>query len=77
VGRLSQGQRRRAALARLLVSDAAPLWLLDEPFSALDAAAAGLVESLLSAHAARGGMAVFTTHQDTRLSATRTVSLDA
>ena len=77
VGRLSQGQRRRAALARLAVSEAVPLWLLDEPFAALDAAAAALVESLVSAHAARGGMAVFTTHQDTRLAATRTVSLDA
>lgn len=77
VGKLSQGQRRRAALARLAVSEAVPLWLLDEPLAALDAAAAALVESLVSAHAARGGMAVFTTHQDTRLAATRTVSLDA
>lgn len=76
VGKLSQGQRRRAALARLALGASAPLWLLDEPFAALDAAAAGLVESLVSAHVAAGGMAAFTTHQDTRLAATRSVSLD-
>jgi heme exporter protein A len=76
VGKMSQGQRRRAALARLVLSASAPLWLLDEPFAALDAAAAGLVESLVSAHVAAGGMVAFTTHQDTRLAATRSVSLD-
>jgi heme exporter protein A len=76
VGRMSQGQRRRAALARLALSEAVPLWVLDEPLVALDAAAATLVESLVAAHAARGGLAVFTTHQETRLAA-RTVSLDA
>jgi heme exporter protein A len=61
--KLSQGQRRRAALARLLLSDAAPLWLLDEPFVALDTAASTLVEELILAHVAAGGMAVYTTHQ--------------
>ncbi len=76
VGKLSQGQRRRAALARLAVSGTMPLWLLDEPLAALDAAAAALVESLVQAHVAAGGMAAFTTHQDTRLAAPRTVSLD-
>ncbi|HWA36512.1 MAG TPA: cytochrome c biogenesis heme-transporting ATPase CcmA [Burkholderiales bacterium] len=76
VGRMSQGQRRRAALARLAVSDA-PLWLLDEPLAALDAPAAALVESLVEAHAARGGMTVVTTHQASRLSFSRTVDLDA
>ncbi len=76
VGNLSQGQRRRAALARLALAEAVPLWLLDEPLAALDAAAAGLVESLATAHVARGGIVAFTTHQDTRLAAPRTVSLD-
>ena len=76
VGRLSQGQRRRAALARLALCADAPLWLLDEPLAALDERAAALVESLVAAHAARGGMVVFTTHQDTGLSAGATVDLD-
>ena len=77
VKNLSQGQRRRAALARLAVSDKVPLWLLDEPFSALDAAAAAVVEELMRRHAAGGGAVVFTTHQDTRVEATRVVDLDA
>jgi heme exporter protein A len=77
VGRLSQGQRRRAALARLALSEAVPLWLLDEPLAALDAPAAALVESLVSAHAARGGMAVVTTHQASSLAFSGTVDLDA
>jgi heme exporter protein A len=69
VRRLSQGQRRRAALARLLLSAAAPLWLLDEPFTALDAGAAGFTGELIARHVARGGAAVFTTHQDAPISA--------
>jgi len=66
---LSQGQRRRAALARLAVSDTLPLWILDEPFAALDAAAVELVQSLASEHLARGGTVVLTTHQEARISA--------
>jgi heme exporter protein A len=73
---LSQGQKRRAALARLVVSEKAPLWLLDEPFTALDQAAAGLVEELIRGHVAGGGAVVYTTHQDAHLEATRTISLD-
>jgi len=60
---LSQGQRRRVALARLWLSDR-PLWILDEPFAALDAAAIALVERRLEAHLAQGGMVVLTTHQE-------------
>jgi heme exporter protein A len=63
VRRLSQGQRRRAALARLVLSAAVPLWLLDEPFTALDAAAAAQVEALLREQVGRGGAVVYTTHQ--------------
>jgi len=59
---LSQGQRRRVALARLLVSHA-PLWVLDEPLTALDSRAAALIESRLVAHLAEGGLVVLTTHQ--------------
>ena len=69
VRRLSQGQRRRAALARLIVSAGVPLWLLDEPFAALDAAAAAQLEALLRGQVARGGAVVYTTHQATGLDA--------
>lgn len=69
VRRLSQGQRRRAALARLMVSDAVPLWLLDEPFAALDAAAARFTEELIARHVAQGGAAIYTTHQEANIGA--------
>ena len=77
VGRMSQGQRRRAALARLAISESVPLWLLDEPLVALDAGATTLVESLVAAHVARGGMAIVTTHQASGLAFSRTVDLEA
>ncbi|HET7198676.1 MAG TPA: cytochrome c biogenesis heme-transporting ATPase CcmA, partial [Burkholderiales bacterium] len=63
VRRLSQGQRRRAALARLALSGAVPLWLLDEPLAALDVSAAALVEELARRHVERGGAVIYTTHQ--------------
>jgi heme exporter protein A len=69
VRRLSQGQRRRAALARLLLSADAPLWLLDEPFAALDTAAARFTEELIASHVAQGGAAIYTTHQDANIGA--------
>ena len=59
---LSQGQRRRVALARLLVSDA-KLWVLDEPLTALDVGAVALVQELIAEHLAQQGMVIFTTHQ--------------
>ncbi len=59
--KLSAGQRRRVALGRLLLSSAR-LWILDEPFTALDVSGRALVNKLLLEHAARGGMAIFTTH---------------
>jgi heme exporter protein A len=73
--RLSQGQRRRAALARLCVSAAVPLWLLDEPFSALDTGGIDLLRTLVVEHQARGGMVAFTTHQDPGIAATHVVDL--
>ena len=59
---LSQGQKRRVALARLLVSKA-PLWILDEPLTALDVAAVDLIQARLAEHLARQGTVVLTTHQ--------------
>jgi heme exporter protein A len=58
---LSAGQRRRLALARLLVSKR-PLWLLDEPFAALDTAGQALVAQLLERHCAEGGIIIAATH---------------
>ncbi|HEV3010602.1 MAG TPA: cytochrome c biogenesis heme-transporting ATPase CcmA [Burkholderiales bacterium] len=72
---LSQGQRRRAALARLALSGEVPLWLLDEPLAALDSAASSLAEELIRAHAGRGGAVVYTTHQDGGLRETRVIEL--
>jgi heme exporter protein A len=77
VRKLSQGQRRRAALARLVLSASAPLWLLDEPFSALDAAATALTEDLVKKHTAGGGAVVYTTHHEVGLQPTRRLDLDA
>jgi heme exporter protein A len=63
---LSQGQKRRVALARLWLS-AHPLWLLDEPFTSLDQAATGLVTERLRSHLQSGGLAVVATHQELAL----------
>lgn len=60
---LSAGQQRRIALARLLLADAA-LWLMDEPFTNLDAGGQALVASLLQAHLAGGGSGVVATHHE-------------
>ena len=73
---LSQGQRRRTALARLAVGEALPLWILDEPFAALDAAGIDLVQSLAGEHLVRGGMVVLTTHQDARIAATSVTDIN-
>ncbi len=61
--RLSQGQRRRCALARLPLARRRPLWILDEPFSALDAPACDWLGEQVRAHIEHGGMAVLTSHQ--------------
>jgi heme exporter protein A len=59
---LSQGQRRRVALARLLLMESA-LWILDEPFTALDVAAVELIRTLINEQLERRGVVVLTTHQ--------------
>ncbi len=67
---LSQGQKRRVALARL-VHERRPLWILDEPYVALDKAAVDLVARLIGTHLQRGGLAVLTTHQPVTVPAGR------
>jgi heme exporter protein A len=60
---LSAGQHRRIALARLYQSNA-PIWILDEPFTAIDKQGVAGLEQLFFAHAQRGGCVILTTHQD-------------
>jgi len=61
---LSQGQRRRVNLARLLLPGAPRLWVLDEPFNALDVKAVAQLAAIIGGHLADGGMVVYTTHQE-------------
>lgn len=63
---LSEGQRRRVALARLIVCGTT-LWLLDEVLTSLDKAAVGLIRSLIEEHLANGGIAIVATHQEFEL----------
>lgn len=71
---LSQGQKRRVALARLWLSTR-PLWLLDEPFTSLDTAATSVVTQRLLVHLQRGGLVVVVTHQEILLPAERVQQL--
>lgn len=71
---LSTGQRRRAALARVIASGA-DLWLLDEPASGLDAASLALLDAAIARHRAAGGVVVVATHQPVALPGAVTVAL--
>jgi len=75
---LSQGQKRRVALARLSFSAQKPLWVLDEPFVALDAASVDRLANTITGQLQRGGMVIFTTHQEVDLPGTamRTLELE-
>ncbi|MBB3879364.1 heme ABC exporter ATP-binding protein CcmA [Sphingomonas pseudosanguinis] len=72
---LSTGQRRRAALARVLASQV-PLWLLDEPGNGLDSAGLAMLEQVIARHRAGGGAVVLTTHQPLSVPGARTLALD-
>ena len=75
---LSQGQRRRSALARLALPQAAGcLWLLDEPFDALDPDGVAALVGLIERHTAGGGAVLFTSHQTVPQLAARQLSLEA
>jgi heme exporter protein A len=71
---LSAGQLRRVALARLYQTQAR-IWILDEPFTALDKAGIAKLEQLIAAHAAKGGLVILTSHQDLTLSNLRRIDL--
>lgn len=76
VGYLSAGQRRRVALARLLVVDR-PLWLLDEPLTALDRHARALLKTIVAEHLGSGGLMLAATHEPLGLPGTIQVRLGA
>jgi heme exporter protein A len=71
---LSTGQRKRAALARL-IRQQAPVWLLDEPLNGLDAEAARTCEALVAEHCANGGLAVVSSHQPFALPGLRQIPI--
>lgn len=74
---LSQGQRRRGALARLALDDEAPgPWILDEPYDALDRDSMATLSRLIEAHAARGGMVLLTSHQSVDLAGAEEFDLE-
>ena len=73
---LSQGQKRRAALARLWFTVGKPLWVLDEPFAALDTASVERIASLVVAHVRGGGMTIFATHQEIGLAGVQVQSIE-
>ncbi len=66
---LSQGQKRRLALARLRLSGTRAVWVLDEPFAALDAAGIEVIRLVIEEHLERGGLVLLTTHQEVAIAA--------
>ena len=71
---LSAGQKRRVVLATLFVTKA-KIWLLDEPFTALDADGIKSLENQITKHCENGGLCILTTHQDSKLPNLRTLAL--
>lgn len=76
VARLSAGQQRRVALARLWLSHA-PLWILDEPFTAIDAAGVETLTRHLEAHTQQGGAVIVTSHQPLAVARLQQIDLTA
>lgn len=72
---LSQGQKRRVALARLLFRERCRLWVLDEPFVALDPHAVGELTGIIADQLGGGGIVIYTTHQDVEIPAARRIEL--
>lgn len=72
---LSAGQRRRSALAPFILAPA-PLWLLDEPATALDAGSVVVLEQMMAAHRACGGIVVLSTHTELNVPGARVIRLD-
>jgi heme exporter protein A len=72
---LSQGQKKRVALARLPFCSYTPLWILDEPFVGLDSDAVQLVTASINRHLEDNGMLIYSTHQEVNLVAQRNASI--
>jgi heme exporter protein A len=72
---LSQGQKRRVALARLLSRERSRLWVLDEPFVALDPPAVTELTGIIADQLGGDGIVVYTTHQDVNIAARKRVEL--
>lgn len=75
-GQLSQGQRRRVALARLWLSRSVPLWILDEPFTALDVKAVASLADLIGRHVQEGGIVMLVTHQEVPVEKARSLVVE-
>lgn len=71
---LSAGQHRRAALSRLYL-DPSPVWILDEPFTAIDKKGVAALERLIAERAEKGGLVILTTHQDINSPSLKKVNL--
>jgi heme exporter protein A len=72
---LSSGQRRRAALSRVIASGA-PIWLLDEPYNGLDSANMARLDTALLRHGAAGGIALVAAHQPPSINVAQSIALD-
>jgi heme exporter protein A len=73
-GNLSAGQKRRVALSLLFISQS-KVWLLDEPFTALDSDGIKIIENQIEKHCANGGLCILTTHQDCNIKSLKEISL--
>ena len=73
-GNLSAGQKRRIALSLLFISKS-KVWLLDEPFTALDLDGIKIIENQIEKHCANGGLCILTTHQDCNIKNLKEISL--